>query len=280
MSQLKKLDEGVFELPDGSLIYTLDKAKEEFKKTALPKLSINDLILLLLYVHKDKGIRGKTILFKEIFLAEREIFGEYIFTWEDVPGLDSHSIKLFLQEKFDWKDEIKIKRSDDRIIKIEYKKQVLFLELDKDETKVILRYETQKIPLLIFQVKKDNKLRVFINNEIENCKFVPYLFGPYSFSVANKITNMISLGLIEKRKTDNTSTPKFFLTKEGENRIREKFDELPDKTKEKLLKLRKGWDQYGRKGILNDVYNNYSQFTKKSRINNKYKIIKWGKLIK
>ena len=63
----------MFILPDKSIAYSMKRASIEYEKIKPVEYTASDLILLLL-ISQDKPIRSKTVLFKELFVFEREIF--------------------------------------------------------------------------------------------------------------------------------------------------------------------------------------------------------------
>lgn len=189
--QIKKKGKDIFELPDGSIAYTMKKAFEEYKKLKLVKYTVSDLILFLLY-SQDKPIRGKTVFFKEMFYFEKEIF------------------------------------------------------------------------------KGEN---------LENCKFIPYYYGPFSFYVANKLNYLIQRNFVKKTKQAGTGKDVFELTSEGKKMIERKYINLPIKVKNRMENYRMRLDQLGMK-ILNLIYKDekYKKYIVKSRISYRYKLISWGKI--
>lgn len=59
-------------LDDGTIIYDYNEAKEVIEKIGKPKITATEAILLLLSSTK-KPVYGRTLLFKELFLLEKEI---------------------------------------------------------------------------------------------------------------------------------------------------------------------------------------------------------------
>jgi uncharacterized protein YwgA len=119
---------------------------------------------------------------------------------------------------------------------------------------------------------------VFKNEKIENCRFVPYHYGPYSFYVANKLENMLSSGLIKRKLFAGTNIEEFTLEPKGEKLIKKKYENLSPKIRNDMEKLRKGLDQYS-KHIQEYVYRipEYKKYTDKSLVRHKYKLITWGR---
>jgi len=148
---------------------------------------------------------------------------------------------------------------------------ILFLLYSQDKTirrRVVLFKE-------LFVMEQE----IFKNKNIENCKFVPYHYGPYSFHVSNKLSNLIASGHISTHFVKGTNIIEFVLEPKGEKLIKHKYQRLPNKIKNNLEKLRMGLDQFS-KHIQNYVYKlpKYQKYTDKSRIKNHYKLITWGKI--
>lgn len=118
---------------------------------------------------------------------------------------------------------------------------------------------------------------VFEEKSVENPKFVPYRYGPYSFLVTHILSNLEYDELVHVKGRKNTSSEKFSLTVKGEKIAKKRFDKLPKKLQDELIDRRKGWDQNHIKGLLAYVYNKYPEFTEKSLIKKQYKSISWGR---
>jgi len=189
--QIKKTGKDTFELPDGSIAYTMARALREYKKIKVVKYTVSDLILFLLY-SQNKSVRGKTLLIKEMFLLEQQIFK---------------------------------------------------------------------------------------NQNAENCKFIPYYYGPYSFHVANKLDNLIISNLVDIKKVKGRKLDEYILTNKGERFVKKKYQLLNPKIRDELEDLRMALDQYGSKRIYNAIYKDerYQKYIVKSKISYKYKLITWGK---
>ena len=118
---------------------------------------------------------------------------------------------------------------------------------------------------------------IFKNQNIENCKFVPYYYGPYSFYIANKLDTLIYFGLIKITKKRNLN--EYELSQSGKKMIKAKYIKLPIQIRRKMENLRKGLDQHGVQNILKAIYKKpeYQEYIVKSRIAHRYKLITWGK---
>ncbi len=112
---------------------------------------------------------------------------------------------------------------------------------------------------------------------VENPKFVPYRYGPYSFLVTHVISNLEYDGLLDIKGRKNTSSEKFILTEKGIKVAKKKFTRLPRKLQNELIDKRIGWDQSHVRGILAYVYNKYPEYTEKSLLKKKYQSIIWGR---
>lgn len=118
---------------------------------------------------------------------------------------------------------------------------------------------------------------VFGKQNVEDPKFVPYKFGPYSFLLTDVLSNLKYDGLIQTDGKKNTNNEKFYLTENGKIIAKTKFEHLAPETRSSLIKRRQGWDQSHRAGIIAYVYNKYPQYTVKSSIKERYKSIRWGR---
>jgi len=118
---------------------------------------------------------------------------------------------------------------------------------------------------------------IFKNQNIENCKFVPYYYGPYSFYMANKLDALVKFGLVEVSIRRNVT--EFKLSKKGKKSIKRKYLELPIQVRRRMEDLRKGLDQHGVQNILKAIYKKpeYQEYIVKSRVAHRYKLITWGK---
>ena len=67
----QSIGRGAFRLPDGSVAYTAKRAAAEYKKLSPVAYTAADVILLLLS-SQDRPVVGRTLLFKELFLFEKE----------------------------------------------------------------------------------------------------------------------------------------------------------------------------------------------------------------
>jgi hypothetical protein len=283
--QFHKISEGIIKFPDGTFGYRHDKAEMELAAMKPVEYSVNDLILSLLCAQSDKSIIGRIKLFKELFIIEREVFGELLFRWNCIPGDDTLKLIEFLNKSMDLNHLHKAvfkKVKDESAIKFHTPNKRYTIALDIYKTKAILRQEHAALswkPLYSFFVKADEgNLGIYkkiIN--LEDCQFIPYKYGPYSFHVANKLDALISHGLIERQGKKNTRLEEFTLSSKGKFLIAEKYESLNSELVQKLKRYRKGLDQYTIDGILRHVYNYYPQFKIKSKIGDKYKAISWGK---
>lgn len=118
---------------------------------------------------------------------------------------------------------------------------------------------------------------VLDDRHVENPKFVPYRYGPYSFTLTHALSNMRYDGLIDVRGKKNTQSELFMLTDRGMKIAGDKFGILPKEQQIILADKRKSWDQLHQKGILSYVYDRYPEYTVTSRIAHIYKSITWGR---
>ena len=118
---------------------------------------------------------------------------------------------------------------------------------------------------------------IFNDTQVENPRFVPYRFGPYSFRLSHILSNMQYDGLISVNGKKNTRNELFSLTNSGLKIAKKKFNSLTKKQQSVLADKRKSWDQLHQKGILSYVYDRYPEYTSNSKIAHIYKSIVWGR---
>lgn len=103
-----------------------------------------------------------------------------------------------------------------------------------------------------------------INLNMESLNFYPYKFGPFSDSIEKNLKeidgNLIQIQVSEGGKK------LIQLTDEGKHKAQEILNHLPKSKINKLKYKRRGWDNFGNKGILKRVYRNYPIYASKSEI--------------
>jgi hypothetical protein len=114
-------------------------------------------------------------------------------------------------------------------------------------------------------------------NEVQDAKFVPYLYGMYSFAVGNVLENLEFAGYVDRAGKPNSRLEHFKLTDRGKYLAKQIWCRLPESTQQEIENKRKGWDQLGVEGILRLVYEKYPEYTKDSYVRGRYKAISWGK---
>ena len=128
--------------------------------------------------------------------------------------------------------------------------------------------------IFLFYDKLKDRLR------IQDPLFFSYKYGPYSVLIAQVLDMMEFAGLIIRQGRRGSRKERFELTERGKEIAKRLIEKLKRKIGEEemvnLIKMRKGLDQLGTKGILRYVYQNYPSFRKHSEIADKYKTIKWG----
>ncbi|WP_281767482.1 hypothetical protein [Methanoculleus bourgensis] len=112
--------------------------------------------------------------------------------------------------------------------------------------------------------------------EVQNPKFVPHNYGPYSFTVMQIVEDLWFSRCINVSGRKNSRKESFKLTKEGMNRAAEAFNKLNQEVQQDIRNKRVGWDQLGTDGILRYVYENYPDMKVNSKIKNRYEEIVWG----
>ena len=82
---VQSIGRGAFRFPDGSVAYTAKRAAAEYKKLSPVAYTAADVILLLLS-SQDRPVVGRTLLFKELFIFEKEVLaGESVEVCRFVP---------------------------------------------------------------------------------------------------------------------------------------------------------------------------------------------------
>ena len=162
----------------------------------------------------------------------------------------------------------------------------------KKKQKIEKKYSLSEIVLYLLYAGQNKPIhgRISITKQVfllikevlgeKNCadaKFVPYLYGPYSFHLTQLIASLEYDGLIERTGKKNTKNEKFYLTKNGKNITESKFAKLPKKLQQEIIRNRKGWDEDHVEGLLRYVYAKYPKYTEKSKIRERYKSVNWGK---
>jgi uncharacterized protein YwgA len=178
------------ELPDKTRIYSYERARQVFKTLERPELTVADVILLLLYAHKDKPIYGRISLMKQVFLLIHEVLDE---------------------------------------------------------------------------------------KRVQDPKYVPKRYGMYSYLVANTVSNLEFADFLTRKGKKNTKTESFRISEKGAKYAASIFQSLPDSVQQKIIESRKGWDQWGREGLLRYVYREYKEYKDASVLKNRYAPILWGK---
>lgn len=113
--------------------------------------------------------------------------------------------------------------------------------------------------------------------QVGNPRFVPYRYGPYSFTLTHTLSNMKYDGFIDVNGKKNTQSELFLLTDRGIKTAAKKFNTLTKTQQNMLIDKRKSWDQLHQKGILAYVYDRYPEYTSRSSISHIYKSITWGR---
>lgn len=168
----------------------------------------------------------------------------------------------------------------------------IFISTTKYQVRQKVKHRLSDLPLYLLYAATDKPIhgrismtkQVFLlikevlgEKNVENAKFVPYRYGPYSFLLTHVLSNLEYDGLLKVRGRKNTSSEKFLLTEKGMKVTKKKFSKLSKSLREEILDRRKGWDEDHIGGILAYVYNKYPEFTEKSQLKKKYKSITWGK---
>ena len=155
-------------------------------------------------------------------------------------------------------------------------------EFTVSDTVLILLYAYPEKPIfgrLLFVKEIFLLTKEIIDKEhisIQDPRFVPYRYGPYSFVLGNTLSNLEYLGYISRVGPKNAKGEKFSLTEKGKKAAQPLWSKLPEKVRLEIQDGRVGWDELGRDGILKLVYQKYPEFAKKSYIKGRYKSVSWG----
>jgi hypothetical protein len=93
-------------------------------------------------------------------------FGEYLFSWDEVPGNDSVRLVEFLKQEFDisWVETAKIEKIDDvRTIRVADEKNYLSLGLNNEKTKVNLKIDDGRSAEFIAK-SENGKLNIYFED--------------------------------------------------------------------------------------------------------------------
>lgn len=100
----------------------------------------------------------------------------------------------------------------------------------------------------------------------ENIGFYGYDYGPYDDRITEALDEMIESELLAKIGRKGTSKELIYLTPSGKERARESFEILTPEQRNKIVALRREYQQWGREGLLRYVYTNYPDYTHESKI--------------
>ncbi len=110
---------------------------------------------------------------------------------------------------------------------------------------------------------------------LQEPRFVPYRFGPYSFLMMNNVDALWHSGYITIEGKKNTRKESFLLTGAGEKMASDLFKRLPEEIQDDIRAKRNSWDQWGG-DILQYVYTCYPSYKERSELKKKYGTIVWG----
>ena len=158
-----------------------------------------------------------------------------------------------------------------KIKPVEYTASDLILLLLSSQDKPIVGRTLLFKELFIFEKE------VLAEEDVEDCKFVPHYYGPYSFYMAFKILEMSRMELIEISGAGGTAA--YALTRRGLKKARARRRAVPAALDARMRKFRKGLDQHGATHILEAIYRRaeYAEYVVKSRVAHRYKAITWGR---
>ena len=112
----------------------------------------------------------------------------------------------------------------------------------------------------------EKELAKEINVNVDNQKFIPYDYGPYSRIVDDTLRDMVNKGIVKVEYRANRQKEVFILSEKGKMLIEVLFEQFGNSELELIKKRRKAWDQLGYYGILQKVYGEYPAYRSKSKI--------------
>jgi len=156
---------------------------------------------------------------------------------------------------------------------------ILLLLYSHSDKPVINRTVLMKEVFLTYEEVLKEKEMKFINPE-----FFAYKFGPFSYRVSEALWFLSSGGLIQVQGRAKGKKEEFRITKNGVAVVKLLMKKMSRNVNKMLIEdlanKRKGWDQFGRNGILNYVYKMYQDYSVRSKIKQKYGTTIWGELFK
>lgn len=113
--------------------------------------------------------------------------------------------------------------------------------------------------------------------DVEDCKFVPHCYGPYSFYMAFKILEVSRMELIEISGAEGTAA--YAPTRKGLKRARARRRAAPAGLDARMRKFRRGLDQRWATHILGAICRRAecAEYVAKSGVAHRYKAITWGR---
>ena len=166
------------------------------------------------------------------------------------------------------KDELKTKNREGFLIS-----DVILILLFSHKKKPV--YGRTLLMKQIFLLYEEILSKTDIN--VQDPKFIPYIYGPYSFNVMQVIEDLFFSGSIIIKGRKNSRNETFKISDKVASKASDKFSQLPMDIQKNILESRISWDQLGTDGILRYVYFKYPLFKEKSKIKEKYADINWGK---
>ena len=236
----------------------VDWAKKAYKeKDENETLEISDgknILTLNLNDYKDK--------------LNVEIYGNYLFCWDDIKNNNNKELKEFLDENniIDLEEKVEIRKTDDKTVKIRFSKNSICIELDEKQKKVSLKIDD--VISDEFKVKKErgkinvyNKITDEFNIKEENGKL--NIYSPLTKIKETKlreiITKVISLGHGEAEIKIEVVGEKVEKVEKSEQTV----DEIKEAKTKNISIERKNWREENLEGEdLSGMELNHADFSK------------------
>ena len=117
--------------------------------------------------------------------------------------------------------------------------------------------------------------QIFLNQGVQPVYFKKHRFGPYSQEVEHTIDQLLFTNFISVSGRKNTKDFAIGLTEKAGERIKSKYDKLPENIQKLLKQKRVEWDTHIPQGILKLVYRDYEEFLENSVFKKRYQKLDW-----
>ncbi len=147
-----------------------------------------------------------------------------------------------------------------------------------------MKLPRQALPLLLLWINDSEPIRnktrfqkiaFIVENEVkelnnffeESCEWIPYAYGPYSDDLSEDIELLEKWGLIEVLNKDDENEIIYRITKKGKEIVEKKvLRYIPNDILDKLIEIKKKYNNMPIISILKEVYTKYPTFATASKI--------------